>query len=327
MKTDKNVIFTVRFPSKITRPTELKKFNNLVKDCMKKLLKALYHVIPFKRELFLLLRKVWRPQESIYKHLHFIGVISVPVDNTRSFKIKHYGYQVENEIFWAGLTGGWEKESLKLWIRLCAQSSVIFDIGANTGVYSLIAKTVNPKAQVFAFEPVKRVFQKLQYNVALNDDNIQTIEAAVSNQDGTALIYDTDAEHTYSVTVGKNMQGRGTAVIETKIKTITLHSFIQNNNLGKIDLMKVDVETHEPEVLEGFGKYLAAFRPTILIEILDDVVGAKVQELVKDLGYLYFNIDETHSIRQTDAIGKSDYFNYLLCLPPVAEQLRLTKAG
>jgi FkbM family methyltransferase len=294
---------------------------------MKKLLKALYHYIPFKRELYLILRKIWRPQESLYRHLHFTGIITVPVDNIRSFKIKHYGYQVENEIFWAGLTGGWEKESLKLWITLCEKATVVFDIGANTGVYSLIAKTVRPEAQVFAFEPVKRVYQKLHNNVVLNNYNITTVEAALSNSDGTASIYDTDSEHTYSVTVGKNMQSSEATVIETKIQTITLRSFIQNNKLGKIDLMKVDVETHEPEVLEGFGNYLGEFKPTILIEILDDVVGRKVHDLVKDLGYLYFNIDETGSIRQTDVIGKSDYFNYLLCMPPVAMQLGLLKTG
>lgn len=251
----------------------------------------------------------------------------MPVNNTESFKINHYGYQVENEIFWAGLTGGWEKESLRLWIKLCEQSDIIFDVGANTGVYSLIAKTINPQAQVFAFEPVKRVFQKLHKNVALNNYNIYAVEAALSNSEGTATIYDTDAEHTYSVTVGKNMHSSDSAVIETKIQTITLQSFIQNNNLSKIDLMKIDVETHEPEVLEGFGTYLSEFKPTILIEILDDVIGKKVHHLIKDLGYLYFNIDETKAIRQTSTIGKSDYFNYLLCMPSVAMQLGLIKNG
>lgn len=294
---------------------------------MRKVLKALYQYIPFKRELFLIIRKIWKPSKSIYKHLHFTGVISVPIDNSKSFKINHYGYQVENEIFWDGLTGSWEKESLKLWIKLCERSNIIFDIGANTGVYSLIAKTIKPQAQVFAFEPVKRVYQKLRSNIVLNDYTISSVEAALSNNDGFATIYDIDSEHTYSVTVGMNMQHPEAKIIETKIQTLTLRTVIKNNKINTLDLMKIDVETHEPEVLEGMGEYLAKFKPTMIIEILDDVVGQKVQERLKDLGYLYFNIDERGPIRQTNEIGKSDYFNYLLCMPPVARELGLIKTG
>ena len=71
--------------------------------------------------------------------------------------MRHYGFQLENEIFWSGLTNGWEKISTRLWIELSKNSKVIFDIGANTGIYSLVSKSINPTSQVFAFEPVKRV--------------------------------------------------------------------------------------------------------------------------------------------------------------------------
>jgi len=290
---------------------------------MKRLLKTIYNLLPFKRELFSILKIIWKPEESVYRHLHFKGVINVPIDKSRSFNIKHHGYQVENEIFWSGLTGGWEKESIKLWIKLCQSSNVIFDIGANTGVYSLIAQAINPDSQVFAFEPVKRVFRKLQENIVLNNFNIKPIEKAVSNFDGTAILYDTDSEHTYSVTVGKNLLSNETKVVETKIETVTLNSFIKSNSIRKVDLIKVDVETHEPQVMEGFLNYISEFCPTILIEILNDEVGQKVYQSVKDLGYLYFNIDEMGSIRQMDNITRSDYYNYLLCMPSVALGLGL----
>lgn len=247
------------------------------------------------------------------------------VENSKAFKIKHYGYQIENEIFWAGLTEGWEKESIKLWVQLCKTSDVIIDIGANTGVYSLIAKTINPKAKVYAFEPVTRVFEKLKENIALNDYDIVPIEKAVSNTEGTAVIYDTAAEHVYSVTVNKNLSSPEIKVTETIIETITLNSFIRQNNIEQIDLIKIDVETHEPEVLEGFSDYLFHFKPTILIEVLNDEVGEKVDKLVRGLGYLYFNIDENKTIRQVATITKSDYYNYLICNPEVAAKIGLMR--
>lgn len=291
---------------------------------MKKIFKLLYNAIPFKKTLFSVLKRIWNPKESIYKHLHFKGAFKVPLDGSASFQLNHYGFVIENEIFWKGLVNGWEKESIGLWIKLCREANTILDIGANTGVFSLIAKTINPGASVFAFEPVARVYKRLLENITLNNYNIVAIEKAASNTDGTAVIYDTDSEHTLSVTVNKNMFEPGTAaVIETKIETISLNSFVKQYNLQHIDLIKIDVETHEPEVLEGFSEYLAKFKPTMLIEILNDEIGAKVNALVKDLNYLYYNIDEKGGIRLVNTIQKSDYYNYLLCEPAIAQKLGL----
>jgi FkbM family methyltransferase len=292
---------------------------------MKKLVKAIYSFIPLKKEIFIILRLIWRPSERIYRHLHFKGIFSVPLGKSRSFKMKHFGYQVENDIFWSGITKGWEKESLKLWLKLCEKADVIFDLGANTGIYSLVAKTIRPESKVFAFEPVQRIFSKLKENIVLNKFDIVAVEKAVSDKDGTAIIYDTSSEHVYSVTVNKNMSSSDTKVTEIEIRTITMDTFIRENNIQKLDLIKIDVETHEPEVLAGFSTYLPKFKPTMLIEILSDEVGSRVYGMVKDLGYLYFNIDEKGSIRQVDKITKSDYYNYLLCNRDTAVELGLVK--
>ena len=290
---------------------------------MKNLLKKIYTVIPFKKELFSILKIIWKPSHRYYKHLHFKGVFNIDIDKSRSFKIKHYGFELENEIFWQGLTNGWEKESLKLWVKLCEKSDIILDIGANTGIYSLVAKAVNPASKVFAFEPVHRVFTKLVENITLNNFDTIPIEKAISNSNGTAVIYDLDSEHVYSVTVNKDLSVSDLKTIETKIETVTLNSFIKEYNLNKIDLIKIDVETHEPEVLEGFNEYISVYKPTILIEILNDEVGEKVNKLVTGLDYLFFNINEDDGIRQVEKITQSDFLNYLLCNEKTAKELGL----
>ena len=290
---------------------------------MKAILKSLYNTVPFKKEIFSAVKTVWKPSESIYKHLHFKGVISVPLNESKSFKMNHYGFQLENDIFWTGLTEGWEKESIKVWMKLCEDAETILDIGANTGIYSLIAKTVNPKATVYAFEPVDRVYKKLNENIKLNNFDIKPVEKAISNENGIATIFDTTTEHTYTVTVNKNRLLADETVVETKITTITLDSFIKQNNLKKIDLIKIDVETHEPEVLEGFSEYMKVFKPSMIIEILDEETGRKVNDLVQGIGYVFFNIDEKTGIRQVEKITKSDDFNVLICTPENALKLRL----
>lgn len=291
---------------------------------IKKILKCIYTYLPQKKILFILLKKIWTPPKKIYQHLHFKSAFKIKLDKLNSFKINHYGYQIENEIFWNGLQGGWESESIKLWIKLCKGAHTTIDIGANTGIYSLIAKTINSKSLIYSFEPVKRVYLKLNKNIELNNYDIITIEMAVSNYNGTAKIFDTQTEHIYSVTVNKNLASSDIIVNETIINTISLDSFIDKFNIKKIDLIKIDVETHEAEVLEGFSKYLSIFMPSMLIEILDDEIGRRVQEQVAGLGYLYFNIDERVGPRHVDKITKSDFYNYLLCTESTALELGLT---
>lgn len=90
-------------------------------------------------------------------------------------------------------------------------------------------------------------------------------------------------------------------------------------------MIKIDVETHEAEVLEGFSEYISLFKPNMLIEILTDEVASKVEALVKGLAYLYFNIDENGGIRQVTELKKSDYYNYLFCNEEMAKKLKLIK--
>jgi FkbM family methyltransferase len=291
---------------------------------MKQMLKNIYQKFPLKQPFFTFIKTFVRPGENVYRHLHFHGDFSVAVDDSHSFLIRHYGFELENSIFWMGLRGGWEKNSISIWTRLAANADVIFDIGANTGIYSLIAKSLNPQARVFAFEPIKRVYEKLVENNALNGYDIACFEYGLSNADGTATVYDLPGEHIYSVTVNKNRNASNVEVIPTKIEIKRLDTVIEELGIERMDLLKIDVETHEPEVLEGLGKYLNEFKPSILIEILDDEIGAKVESLVKESDYLYFNIDEkSDSIKRVEHITKSDYYNYLICDRVTAQKLNL----
>ncbi|MBP7808953.1 MAG: FkbM family methyltransferase [Bacteroidia bacterium] len=273
---------------------------------MKKLVKAIYDFIPFKKQIFTALKFFWKPKQSVFKHLHFKDVITVPVTDSKNFKVNHFGLCIENEIFWQGLTNGWEKESLKLWIKLCETSETIIDIGANTGIYSLVAKAVNPSSKVYSFEPHPYFFSLFKKNILLNNYDIHAYRKAISNSNGVVEIDD------YST---------NNEII--KAEAMTLDVFIKQSNIKAIDLIKIDTELHEPKVLEGFSTYLKEFRPTLLIEIIREDIAQKVNEYIKGLGYLNYNIDEKGSIRQTDRIEVSDHFNYLLCNAEIAAKIGL----
>jgi FkbM family methyltransferase len=294
------------------------------------ILKLFYRLIPFKKQIFMEIRKI-NLSHKIYQHLAFKDKFRVKIEKNKSFLLNHYGFEVENEIFWKGITGSFEKISLDYWIRLSKKSQVILDIGANTGIYSLVAKTVNPQAHIYAFEPVQRVYHKLLENCSLNNYEIDCYEMAISNFDGEATIYDPGTEHIYSVTVNKNNIGSSSVAIPVKIKTQKVSTFIQKNHISKIDLIKIDVESHEPEVLEGIEEYLQLMKPTMIVEVWNDSIGKKIEKIVSNKNYLYFSIDELNQPILTEHIrvpldkicDRQPYVNYLICQPAVAIDLDL----
>jgi FkbM family methyltransferase len=175
---------------------------------------------------------------------------------------------------------------------------------------------------VYAFEPVKRVYNKLAYNNKINDFNIHCIDKAISNEDGFADLYDLDEEHEYSASLNSD-SGLMVAHKTTKVETITLDRFVEDNNIKQIDLIKIDVETFEAQVFEGFQKYLRLYQPSIIVEILSNEIGDKVKAWTNGMGYLYFNINEKEGLSQVDRLEKRDDYNYLICTQAKAKSLEL----
>ena len=290
---------------------------------MKPLLKRLYAALPFKQPLFKVLRLLPLPR-SVFQHLHFTGIIDVRVPGSGSFRMRHHGYMIENELFWRGIKG-WEKISLELWMRLCRRSDTIIDVGANTGVYALLAKTVKPGATIIAVEPVARVFAKLEENIALNGGGIRGVRAAMTDHEGEVILYDLpDSDHVLAVSLNKEHLSMMKGLRPVPVPARTMAGIAEEYKLPRIDLMKIDVETHEPEVLSGFIDLLRRDKPALLIEILNDQVAARVEELVTGLGYLYYNIDDvTWPPEKAATLSKSKHFNYLFCQPETAKAIGL----
>lgn len=294
-------------------------------------MKAVYDLVPFKRAIFLLLRSIWSVPSRLSRHLNFTGEFTLLIE-TKKIKMIHYGYLIENLLFWGGPLGSYEKISLKYWMKLCHKCNYIHDVGANTGIYALIAKGLNPDAEVVAYEPVPRVFQKLNRNIEVNHFDIRSYQVGLSDYDGVATIYDTDTDHIYSVTVNANLHDEGVNVIQKEIKVSRFDTLFEKESFGGLDLIKIDVETHEPEVLKGIGALLGQYRPTMFIEVLTPSVADQLMELLDGSGYLYYQIDEINEPIQVDVIcPKTDpntktsdsEANYMICHSDVANYLGL----
>lgn len=289
---------------------------------LRQLAHSIYDNVPFKQRLFELMRSIMPLPETVYRHLHFKGVFKVPTGQQTSFLVRHYGYQVENDLFWAGFGKGWEATSLVVWSRLAQQSTVILDIGANTGVFALAAKAINPRARVLAFEPISRIADRLRDNVALNGFDIAVVEAGASDSTGEAVIFEPATEHAYSASLDSTMLAGRDDLRETTIAVTRIDHLVRERGLGRVDLVKLDTEKHEMAVLQGFGEVLALSRPSFLIEILNPELGAGVASVFKDRGYVFYEIAEGEGITLKPTLGGAGR-NHLLCPQEVADVLGL----
>ncbi|MGA7161090.1 MAG: FkbM family methyltransferase [Bacteroidota bacterium] len=287
---------------------------------MNPILKSAYDLFPFKKEAFIVLQNFYHPPRTLYQRLNFNGPFRVKFGE-RQFILQNYeGHEhvIENEIFWNGLTGGWEKASLALWIELCSSSDTIFDVGANTGIYSLIAKAVRPSSTVYAFEPMPQIYKQMQTNVYLNNYDIHGCNVAVSNRDGLQKIFNGTAGHTYTASLNRGFDQNS---VESEVRTIKLSSFIREEHISAVDAMKIDVETYEVEVLQGMEEFLEIMKPAMLIEILTSELGGRVEKLLDGKGYEYYSIDEVNGPAKVDNLRGGLSRNFLICTPEKREMI------
>jgi len=262
--------------------------------------------------------------------LYFYGIIKVNY-NDSTFKMKCYnkrGFTIENRLFWLGSGNNnlWEKQSNTLWSTLAKNSEVVFDIGANTGYYSLLAKANNPRSKVFGFEPVEHIFKWYKSNCDLNQFDVKCYNLALSDRVGQQYIYRSNTpQNIYSASLdyqfAKSHSKR--AVEPVAIETITLKNFIKTNNVNRIDLMKVDVEGYELKVLEGMGKYLALYKPSMIIEVLTAELAEELTTVLIPLNYLFYNLNKGERPTLSHKITVSGEYNYLFCQKNVAKTIGL----
>lgn len=107
---------------------------------------------------------------------------------------------------------------------------------------------------------------------------------------------------------------------EVEVRVDRLDNILAASGFPRLDLMKIDVELHEVAALTGLKETLAASRPSILIEILEDALGSEIEALLDGLDYLYLPIRE--DVGTLNAGKPVASRNVLLCRRDVFEALK-----
>lgn len=120
-------------------------------------------------------------------------------------------------------------------------NGIFLDIGSNVGVYSLFVSSKRADVDVYAFEPIAKIADRLAYNTKINglDRRLKVNNIALSDRNGFASFsYEKE-----SLVFGE---------VSGEVPCMTLLDFMSKNGIEKINALKIDVEGAEDKILKPF---------------------------------------------------------------------------
>src|SRR5260221_141330 len=206
----------------------------------------------------------------------FINLLPLPEEYGRGhfLKIKRDGayFRVDRSDymqwhFYSGLPDvSWQKAA-----SILKEGSVVLDIGANCGQFSLkLAATLRRQHTqqfvIHAFEPNPDIFELLTANLAMNPELSQHVfchPLALGNETGEMTL----AYNPANSGGGSIARDQSLAKFHYSVRMERLDHTVEALSIANIDFIKVDVEGFEPEVLLGARSVIDKYHPWLYVEI------------------------------------------------------------
>ncbi|MFL6061854.1 MAG: FkbM family methyltransferase [Marmoricola sp.] len=146
------------------------------------------------------------------------------------------------------------------------QGDVVLDVGANVGQYAAVIEDAVGPETLTLLEPLPGIAKLLRKRFP----QARVENVAASDVAGTATIRVPNIEgreYTTRATLNDHAEPGQSGTREVEILTEPLDSVVERLGLDRVDLVKVDVEGHEPEVIRGARATLSSPEVLLLIEI------------------------------------------------------------
>jgi FkbM family methyltransferase len=283
----------------------LKKF---IKTCIKKIL---YN--PFANAVLRWMLKpiYFKIPLIVINRFPIVGTICLRLPKNQKLYLTTQGNNpITTNVYWRGLNG-YEKNTIQIFLKLLNFVDTFIDVGANIGLYALIAAIENRRRNVYAFEPVKRIFDNFKKNVEINKlTNLAVNCSAITNFVGDTKIYIPSEDIPLSASTLRGFRNVHEAIT---VKALTLDYFVVANNVSKVDIIKIDTEATEHLVLEGAKMLLKRDKPIIICEVLKGRTENFLQSILNKFEYQFFWINDSRLIRMKKIEGDNTYrhSNYL----------------
>jgi FkbM family methyltransferase len=247
---------------------------------------------PFNRPLVGLLSRL-----RVAPRLHRIPVnrdeVEAEVEGKRFILLNPMRCCIANEIFWGKgqRIKPDDRMALRLFFHLARAAEAVFDIGANTGVFSLVAAAANPELQVHAFEIVPEVMVALSRNFFRNDIlHRSECHYYGIGKEGAMLTMPLGNEGSGLPTT---LSSRTRFDSGVRVKTRSLNSLAALLKDRSRVLIKIDVEGTEDEIFASGEDFIQAFRPDILCEILPEQSAAdEIQAILRRHAYRTYQVQD-----------------------------------
>ncbi len=181
------------------------------------------------------------------------------------------------------------EQELRPWLAKPKQKRVFIDIGANIGRYSLLAANQFGYGAVLAIEANPRTCELLRSNVALSGikDRVTVVEKAAADAAGT-VSFEVDPHHLGGGRIVDKKSGKPIWPDVTEVPADTIDAICSEARIeaGEIDFIKMDVEGHEYEALQGMGATLRGLSSgAYLMMEISDIDKEKTLALVASHGF------------------------------------------
>lgn len=169
---------------------------------------------------------------------------------------------------------------------------VVLDLGANIGAFSLLVYNRNKNSRIFAFEPDIDNLEIIKKNIELNKASakIKVFPLAVADTIGKKEFFLSKDAYAHSF---EKDQVSATLSGSTIVESITIERILQDNNIDRVDLIKIDIEGSEFSVLYNLPDYVYDKIKCIVLEI------HKSQKYNKD-DLIMFLVKHGYIVQQSD---------------------------
>lgn len=215
------------------------------------------------------------------------------------------------------------------------RADVFVDVGANIGMYSVLARKMRADMRIMSFEPVPSIHAKcIQFHQANNCSLVGVFNSAIGDKPARAkmlLPMDGEAieEQTTATLRQDSWQNRSSSV-ELEVDVTTLDLVLRDCEAGARVLVKIDVEDFEENALAGAEIVVGRIKPVFVCEILPRQHGnQQTWSMINKFSYIPFGITKAGLLRfnQQDFRQKRTFTDFLLIHESVAANCNFVSFG
>ena len=158
------------------------------------------------------------------------------------------------------------QRELEMISKICKKNKIfLIDCGCNYGFYSFYTASLSDQNLVIAIEASPTTAKDFEKNLNLNKfNNIILKNSAISNIDNITINFNESKNDWESSLTHNEFDEKKVS----KIKTLKIDTIIKNQKLDNYSLLiKLDIEGHELQALEGAKKTIEKYKPIIIMEL------------------------------------------------------------